>query len=91
MLESFRHRRPDGENIAGFFNDKTSAFLGKTRMARVDIEQGQQPLANEDGKLAVVFSGEIYNHKELRSGLAQRGYSSNSLSDVAVVSHFYEE
>ena len=49
MLDAFRHRRPDGENIASF-NDKISAFLGNTGIAIVDIEQGQQPLTNEHGK-----------------------------------------
>jgi len=67
MLEAFRHSRPDDENIGSFFNDKTSAFSGNTRIALVDIEQGQYPLTNEDGKLVVVFNGEIYNLKVLRA------------------------
>jgi asparagine synthase (glutamine-hydrolysing) len=91
MLGALLHRGPDGENSASFVSERMSVFLGNTRLAIVDVENGQQPLTNEDGQLVVVFNGEIYNHKELRGELVRRGHSLNSLSDGEVIPHLYEE
>jgi len=91
MLGALLHRGPDGENSASFVSERISVFLGNTRLAIVDVENGQQPLTNEDGQLVVVFNGEIYNHKELREELVRRGHSLNSLSDGEVIPHLYEE
>jgi len=91
MLGALLHRGPDGENSASFVSERVSVFLGNTRLAIVDVENGQQPLTNKDGQLVVVFNGEIYNHKELREELVRRGHSLNSLSDGEVIPHLYEE
>ncbi|MBM6901498.1 asparagine synthetase B, partial [Gemmiger formicilis] len=58
MAELIRHRGPDGE---GLYADARAA-LGHRRLAIIDLDGGPQPMFNEDGRLAVVFNGEIYNY-----------------------------
>src|SRR5438128_10425134 len=87
MLAEMRHRGPDGE---GLWTGR-DVGLGMTRLASVDVEGGQQPLASEDGSVKVVFNGEIYNHLELRRRLAQHGHRFRSGSDGEVIPHLYEE
>lgn len=87
MNHILRHRGPDG---FGSWTDRQVAF-GFQRLAIVDVAHGDQPASNEDGTVRVVFNGEIYNHKQLRTALAARGHSFRSHSDVEVIPHLYEE
>jgi asparagine synthase (glutamine-hydrolysing) len=87
MVGAMVHRGPDGE---GFHLDEDAA-LGMRRLAIIDVEGGRQPLYNERGDVVVVFNGEIYNHRELRSRLEGRGHRLSSGSDGAVLPHLYEE
>lgn len=88
MTNSMIHRGPDGE---GFWNDRDCA-LGFRRLAIVDIEGGHQPMANEDGRVLVVFNGEIYNHRELRRELIGKGHQFHTThSDTEVLVHGWEE
>ena len=90
MTHALVHRGPDGE---GFFIDKTThVHLGHRRLAIIDISGGRQPLWNENGTVAVIFNGEIYNHLELRAELVTRGHVFHSShSDTEVLVHGYEE
>ena len=64
---------------------------GHTRLSIIDLtEAGRQPIANEDGSVWVVFNGEIYNHRELRRNLEQRGHAFRGHSD-SEISYLYEE
>ena len=88
MTRTLRHRGPDGE---GFWEGER-ASLGMRRLAIIDIETGQQPVASEDGQVVAVFNGEIYNHGELRRDLVRRGHRFRSHhSDSEVIVHLYEE
>jgi len=82
------HRGPDG---GGFFFDGPAA-LAHRRLSIIDLSQaGLQPMTNEDGQVAIVVNGEIYNHQELRSDLEKKGHHFRSHSDSEVVAHLYEE
>lgn len=87
MADSIAHRGPDGE---GFFCDDGIA-LGHRRLSIIDLEGGAQPLYNENGRLVLVFNGEIYNFQALREELLACGHSFATRSDSEVLLHGYEE
>jgi len=82
------HRGPDGH---GFFHAGPVA-LAHRRLSIIDLsDAGRQPMTNEDGQIAIVVNGEIYNHAELRADLVAKGHRFRSGSDSEVVAHLYEE
>jgi asparagine synthase (glutamine-hydrolysing) len=87
MCGSIRHRGPDdqGTLIEG------RAALGMRRLAIIDVNAGQQPIFSEDGQLAVVFNGEIYNFRALREELEGYGHSFKTNSDTETIVHAYEQ
>ena len=87
MLANIRHRGPDE---FGIYHDGLVG-LGSARLSIVDLAGGQQPIANEDGTLWIVFNGEIFNHLELRPELESRGHRFATRSDTEVLLHLYEE
>lgn len=88
MADVLAHRGPDA---AGFWRSGPCA-LGHRRLSIIDLSpEANQPLLNEDGSLAVVVNGEIYNFQELRRELAARGHHFRSHSDSEVILHLYEE
>jgi len=87
MISRIRHRGPDG---AGIFLSK-GIGLGHRRLSIIDLEGGSQPLMNEDGRLQVIFNGEIYNYIELREELEREGHVFKTHSDTEVIVHGYEE
>jgi asparagine synthase (glutamine-hydrolysing) len=87
MGDALVHRGPDG---SGFFCDGPFG-MGMRRLSIIDLATGDQPLANEDGTVWVVFNGEIYNYRELRTELAARGHRFTTASDTEVLVHLYEE
>ncbi len=91
MLATMAHRGPDDE---GTFNLQLSTFnlhLGMRRLAIIDLSGGHQPMFNEDGTLAIVFNGEIYNFMDLRAELERRSHRFRTRSDTEVILHAYEE
>jgi asparagine synthase (glutamine-hydrolysing) len=87
MTETLRHRGPDSD---GAFVDGPVA-LGVRRLSIIDLEGGDQPIGNEDGSVQVVQNGEIYNYRELRARLEQRGHAFSTRSDTEVLVHLYED
>ena len=87
MLATIRHRGPDQ---FGLYVD-ARVGLGSARLSIVDLGTGQQPIANEDGTLWIVFNGEIFNHVELRLDLEARGHRFSTQTDTEVVLHLFEE
>ncbi|MBN2492759.1 MAG: asparagine synthase (glutamine-hydrolyzing) [Planctomycetes bacterium] len=87
MTATLVHRGPDGEGTL----EGDGVGLGHRRLSIVDLAGGAQPMANEDGSVAVVFNGEIYNHLELRRELEARGHVFRTRADTEVLVHLYEE
>ena len=87
MMAALAHRGPDDEGLLA----APPAAVGMRRLSIIDLVGGHQPIANEDGTLAVVLNGEIYNFRELRRELEAKGHAFRTQSDTEVVVHGYEE
>jgi asparagine synthase (glutamine-hydrolysing) len=87
MAGVVHHRGPDD---SGEYASRGIA-LGMRRLSIIDLSGGHQPLANEDETVWIVLNGEIYNFRELRSGLEKRGHRFRTNSDTEVIVHLYED
>ena len=87
MCQVIRHRGPDDE---GRFVDEGIA-LGMRRLSIIDLSTGHQPIHNEDRTVWVVFNGEIYNFRTLRTELEAAGHRFATSSDTEVIVHAYEQ
>jgi asparagine synthase (glutamine-hydrolysing) len=88
MTRALAHRGPDGE---GVFADGPVA-LGSRRLAVIDVtDAGLQPIASEDGRLRIVYNGEVYNYRELSAELEALGHRFRSHTDTEVVLAAYRE
>lgn len=87
MCDVMKHRGPDdfGQYVDGHIG------LGMRRLSIIDLQAGRQPIANEDGRIRVIFNGEIYNYRQLRMDLASGGHQFRTTSDTEVIVHLYEE
>src|SRR6266852_9747645 len=87
MLAQIDYRGPDectGAVGNGF-------AIGTARLSIVDLVTGTQPAISDDGKIFVVFNGEIFNYRELRASLAAKGHVFRSNSEVEVLLHLYRK
>lgn len=87
MTEVITHRGPDSD---GFFTDDYIS-MGFRRLSIIDLDAGHQPIYNEDKSLVLTFNGEIYNYKELRKVLVQKGHKFYTDTDSEVLVHGFEE
>ncbi len=81
------HRGPDEQGI----HREAGVGLAHRRLSIIDLSSGQQPLFNEDGSVAVVFNGEIYNFQELALLLKECGHVFRTHCDTEVIVHAWEE
>lgn len=86
MLSQIKHRGPDQR---GLYIDQ-NVSMGIQRLSIIDLSTGNQPIKNEDGSVAVIFNGEIYNFKELTDLLKRKGHIFKTKSDTEVLVHLYE-
>lgn len=87
MTEVITHRGSDSD---GFFADDYIS-MGFRRLSIIDLDAGHQPIYNEDKTLVLTFNGEIYNYKELRRVLVQKGHKFCTDTDSEVIVHGFEE
>jgi asparagine synthase (glutamine-hydrolysing) len=87
IAATLAHRGPDAEGVW----TGPGVGLAHRRLSIIDLTGGDQPLGNEDGSIQVVFNGEIYNYRELKRELEQKGHRFRTNSDTEVLVHLYEE
>lgn len=91
MNKEIIHRGPDED---GFLVKKTEDFsvgLAMRRLSIIDLSTGKQPIYSEDGKIAIVFNGEIYNYLQLKELLKTKGTKFHTTSDTEVILRLYEK
>jgi asparagine synthase (glutamine-hydrolysing) len=87
MCGVMAHRGPDDEGV--YIGDGVA--IGMRRLSIIDLNNGFQPISNEDGTIWIVFNGEIYNYQELRRDLQRRGHTFKTASDTETIVHLYED
>jgi asparagine synthase (glutamine-hydrolysing) len=87
MNSAMIHRGPDSE---GYYAGETCE-LGMRRLKIIDLDGSDQPIYNEDKSIVIVCNGEIYNYRELRTQLRERGHQFTTDGDVETIVHLYEE
>ena len=87
MMNRIIHRGPDSAGM----HISDGVALGFRRLSIRDLNNGDQPMYNEDKTLVVTFNGEIYNYKELREDLEAKGHIFANNADTEVLLHGYEE
>jgi len=88
MVKSIAHRGPDGEGI--FSDPEKNLALGHRRLSIIDLATGHQPMSDIEKTVWIVFNGEIYNFKEIRSELEGKGHHFQTTSDTEVIIEFYK-
>ncbi|HEX8529627.1 MAG TPA: asparagine synthetase B, partial [Cytophagales bacterium] len=83
MNDKLRHRGPDAQLTEVFDN----VALGFSRLSIIGLDNGMQPIYNEDESVVLICNGEIFNYIELRKSLRQKGHRFRTESDVEVIVH----
>ncbi len=87
MNDQIVHRGPDDDGY--YFNGKIG--LAARRLSIIDLVTGHQPLATQSGRVWITYNGEVYNFKELKKDLEEKGYKFNTETDTEVIATLYEE
>jgi asparagine synthase (glutamine-hydrolysing) len=87
MSDAIRHRGPDGDG----HHFEPGLGLGHRRLAVIDLVTGDQPMLSADKSICLIFNGEIFNFRELRQELEQRGRAFATRSDTEVVLQAWQE
>jgi asparagine synthase (glutamine-hydrolysing) len=87
MNRKLFHRGPDAQNTLVFDN----VAFGFSRLSIIGLDNGMQPIFNEDESIVLICNGEIFDYIELRDQLRSKGHSFRTRSDVEVIVHLYEE
>ncbi|MBR3897701.1 MAG: asparagine synthase (glutamine-hydrolyzing) [Bacilli bacterium] len=87
MNDAIIHRGPDDES---YYKDENIA-MGFRRLSIIDLQGGRQPISNEDDTMIITFNGEIYNFKEIKEDLIQKGHKFKTKTDTEVILQGYIE
>ena len=85
------HRGPDEDGLFSEENDQFSVGMGMRRLSIIDLSSGKQPIFSDDKQIVIVFNGEIYNYKVLKSKLEAEGVTFKTSSDTEVILKAYEK
>jgi asparagine synthase (glutamine-hydrolysing) len=85
------HRGPDDDGFIATKQDGFSLGMAMRRLSIIDLTSGKQPIYNEDKSIVIVFNGEIYNYRALKSKLELEGIHFNTTSDTEVILKLYEK
>jgi asparagine synthase (glutamine-hydrolysing) len=81
---ALHHRGPDDHGV--WFGADNAVGLGHTRLSILDLSaHGHQPMISQDGRLAMVFNGEVYNFRDIRRQLEPYGYTFSGTGDSEVI------
>lgn len=89
MSSVIRHRGPDEAGYA--LMDKGRVAFGHVRLSIIDLVHGQQPMFNNDYTIGICFNGELYDYKEIRNELIEKGHKFKTNCDTEVIIHLYQE
>lgn len=87
MISTLRHRGPD--ELGAYLSPEL--VMGHARLSIIGLDNGTQPIGNEDGSLWIVYNGEAFNYLELKEWLLHAGHHFTTDTDTEVVLHLYEE
>ncbi len=87
MADAITHRGPDDDG----FLDSPDIGLANRRLSIVGLQDGRQPISNEDRSIHVVYNGELFDYPERRSDLESRGHVFRTHTDTEILVHLYEE
>lgn len=85
------HRGPDDDGLFSEENDHFSVGMGMRRLSIIDLTSGKQPIFSDDKQIVIVFNGEIYNYKTIKSRLESECVSFKTSSDTEVILKAYEK
>ncbi|MDO5980477.1 asparagine synthase (glutamine-hydrolyzing) [Flavivirga spongiicola] len=91
MNDLIFHRGPDEDGVFNESNDSYSIAMAMRRLSIIDLSSGKQPIFSSDKNIVIVFNGEIYNYRELKSKLIEEGVSFSTTSDTEVILKLYEK
>jgi asparagine synthase (glutamine-hydrolysing) len=86
---ALRHRGPDAQRC--WVDDDGQVALGHARLSIIDLRTGDQPIANEDGRMRIVANGEFYGFEAIRAELGRKGHVFRTRSDSEIALHLYED
>ncbi|MEH1852308.1 MAG: asparagine synthase (glutamine-hydrolyzing) [Nostoc sp.] len=88
-IDCLKHRGPDGQNF--WISPDRRVALGHTRLSIIDLQNGDQPIANQDETLHIIANGEFYDFERIQRDLKQWGYQLKTNSDTEIALHLYSE
>ncbi|GGW63223.1 asparagine synthase (glutamine-hydrolysing) [Winogradskyella epiphytica] len=91
MNNLITHRGPDDDGLFSEENEQFSIGMAMRRLSIIDLESGKQPIISDDNQIVIVFNGEIYNYKRIKSKLESEGMTFSTSSDTEVILKAYEK
>lgn len=91
MNDLIIHRGPDEDGVFAEKNEKCTVGMAMRRLSIIDLSSGKQPIFSDDKQIVIVFNGEIYNYRTIKSRLVSEGVTFHTTSDTEVILKAYEK